>query len=541
VSVLARLRRRSARAPRLAGPELIAAFAEAYPAARFAEIGANDGVQHDHLREHIFRHAWVGVMAEPVPYVFARLERNYADLDRVTTVNAAVTAQDGRLPFFWLRDADADERAGLPDWYDGIGSFSRGAVLSHAPQIPDVHDRLVEADVEALSFDSLLERAGLDAVDLLVIDTEGHDWAILRSVDLRRHRPRLIVYEHFHLDPGARSAARACAEHAGYATMEEGFDTFCLLPGEGDALDRAWARAKPGVPGVAKEDEPLALADTSVPLPPDAAERLRDDHPRLAGLRAAYPPAEHSRWAPERVGAFLDLRWFRGESLIMWHYREDPEGTLRRYRELAADVAARDDLGLLDRLAEDGAFGCWTFDVDGRTVSRDLLDSVAELNFLARTAGLDGKRVLDIGAGYGRLAHRAVEGATGVADWCCVDAIPESTFVCEYHLEHRGAMPPARVVPFNEIDGLTPGSFDVAVNVHSFPEMPLAAIEGWIALLERLDVPALMVVPNDEAKLESLEPDGSRRDFGELLARAGYVLAEHEQGPVDHRLLFRRS
>src|SRR5207249_4682735 len=111
---------------------------------------------------------WTGVMVEPVPYVYERLARNYADAPRVTTVNAAVAARDGRLPFFWLRDAGAAERAALPDWYDGIGAFSRDAVLSHAPQIPDVHERLVEGEVEALSFDTLLARAGLDGVDLIV-------------------------------------------------------------------------------------------------------------------------------------------------------------------------------------------------------------------------------------------------------------------------------------------------------------------------------------------------------------------------------------
>lgn len=239
----------------MAGPRLLRAFAEAHPDAAFAEIGANDGEQHDHLRPFILRGGWRGVMVEPVPYVFERLRRNYEGVEGVTLVNAAVAARDGRLPFFHLRDASPEERAALPDWYDGVGSFSRDALLSHAPQMPDIAERVVEREVEALSFDTLLSRHGLDRIDLVLIDTEGYDWEILRTVDLARHAPRMVVYEHFHLSADDRAAARAHAEAAGYATMEEGFDTFCVRAGDGDALDRAWRRARPAVPGVAKEDE----------------------------------------------------------------------------------------------------------------------------------------------------------------------------------------------------------------------------------------------------------------------------------------------
>jgi FkbM family methyltransferase len=524
---------------RLAAPRLIAAFAQDHPAARFAEIGANDGAQHDHLRPYLRAGSWTGVMVEPVPYVYERLAANYGAIEGIRLINAAVGAADGTQPFFHLREPTAAERDGLPDWYDGVGSFLRETVLSHAPQIPNVAQRIVEREVEVLSFESLLARVGLSELDLLVIDAEGFDADILCAIDLDVHRPRLIVYEHFHLGPAKRVAARRHAEAAGYLLLEEGFDTFCLradLDGADSALARAWARARPAVPGVAKSDEQpaLALADTSVGLPAGAEEQLRDDHPRLVELRRAYaaldlPVTAASRWSPERVRAFLDLRWFRGETLITWHYREDPAATDRRYRAIHDGVRRDDLLGLLDRLEEDGLFGCWTFDVGaGRRVSRDLLESAAELNFLERRWQLTQRprlRVLDIGAGYGRLAHRATSALGNLDDWCCVDAVPESTFLSEYYLGFRAAAPPARVVALPEIEAaLRPGAFDLAVNVHSFSEMPLAAIEWWVALLERLGVPALFVVPNEPEELLSLEADGSRRDFGALIERTGYAL-----------------
>ena len=125
--------------------------------------------------------------------------------------------------------------------------------------------------------------------------------------------------------------------------------------------------------------------------------------------------------------------------------------------------------------------------------------------------------MLDIGAGYGRLAHRMV-GAHGerVADYCCVDAVPESTFVSEYYLRHRGVVPPVRVVSLGSVEReLEPRSFDLAVNVHSFPEMPYAAIQWWVELLARLEVPALLIVPNEPTEL----PASSGMERGRALCR----------------------
>lgn len=241
---------------RLAGPKLLRAFARSYPEAFFVEIGSNDGERHDHLRPLIVETGWRGVMVEPVPYVFERLRSNYAALaDRVALENAAVGARDGRAPFFHLTRPAPNEAASLPEWYDGIGSFSRETVLSHARKIPGLEGRLVSTEVDVLSFDSLLARHGGREPDLVVVDAEGCDHEILRSIDLEAHRPRLVVYEHFHLSEADRDGARARMEGAGWETMEEGFDTWCLDPRPADELTAFWRGLRPGVPGVTVRDE----------------------------------------------------------------------------------------------------------------------------------------------------------------------------------------------------------------------------------------------------------------------------------------------
>jgi hypothetical protein len=292
------------------------------------------------------------------------------------------------------------------------------------------------------------------------------------------------------------------------------------------------------------------LHDDSVPLPEGAGDHLSPDSPRLRELResyaaSSYPVTTASRWNRDAVESFLDLRYFRGETLITWHYRELPRITALKYFLFVRDIQRHDDRGLLDQLGEDGAFGCWTYSYPGYgRFSRDLLESANEILYLERRLRLSERprfTALDIGAGYGRLAHRMVAAYPQLKDYCCVDAIPESTFVSDYYLGFRGCKPRARVVPLTEVgEQLKPDSFDLAINVHSFSECPYAAVEWWVNLLARLAVPTLFLVPNEPTELLTLEPDGTRLDFLPLLERAGYQLVHREpvlQDPAVRELL----
>lgn len=231
---------------RMAGPRLLRAYAEARPDAPWIEVGANDGVQHDHLRPLLVDGLLGrGVMVEPAPAPFARLQEHYAGVERVALERAVVAELDGPVEFWHLRDPRPGE-TGLPDWYDGIGSRSRAHLEAHADRVPGLEDRLVRAVLPGLTFASLCAKHGIDEVGLLVVDAEGGDWDVLRGIDLAAHRLQLVVWEHFHLRPADRAAARAHLEAHGFAVMEEGFDSFAVhrdAPVAGHDL-------RPAVPGV---------------------------------------------------------------------------------------------------------------------------------------------------------------------------------------------------------------------------------------------------------------------------------------------------
>lgn len=278
--------------------------------------------------------------------------------------------------------------------------------------------------------------------------------------------------------------------------------------------------------------------DPSIPLPRGAAEALRPDHPRLLELRRQYaelrlPVSGQTFWAPETVARDVRLPWFRGDNAYVWQYRQLGSGARAKMRLITDYVAARDGLKLLGRLQEDGLFGCWTFpDPRFGRVSRDLLDSVNELNFLERQLGVAGRpglRIADIGAGYGRLAHRACAALPNIERYDCFDAVPESTFLCEYYLAFRGLADTARAVPLGEAaHALGAGRYDLAVNIHSFSECTHDGVRWWLERLRTARVPHLLIVPNHYDLLLSAETDGSQRDYGPLLAEAGYELVHKE-------------
>lgn len=304
------------------------------------------------------------------------------------------------------------------------------------------------------------------------------------------------------------------------------------------------ARAGLRIQRLSPEERTLRAGfDPRHPPPEQDLDYLVVDNSRLRELEGRYarhvsPVRPQGLWAEAAPSRPEDLRFFRGDNLYLWQYTRSP--LVNRYRAYvrARDVQAIDARGLLELLSEDGAFGCLTYDVEGLPLlSRDLLDSVAELAFLDRHTDVlsrPGQQIVDIGAGYGRLAHRALCAAPGLLRYWCIDAVPRSTFLCEYYLRHRGLADRGRVIDLPDMkSALQPGQVDVAVNVHSFSEMPREAVAGWLQWLADLEVSALMVVPNEGGQVLSRESDGLRIDCGPLLLEHGYELVASEPTVAD--------
>jgi FkbM family methyltransferase len=170
----------------------------------FVDVGAHHPIGSSVTK--IFSIAgWTGINIEPIP---ALIEHFAAD--RPTDVNLAIGISDvvGNLQFFDV--VDDQQRStfdrDLADMYRAEGR------------------RVEEIAIPVTTLDSVFENYVKSEVDFLKIDAEGHEEAVIRSLNLKRWRPHVILAEgalhQQHVWPGL-------LEKAGYRqTLFDGVNRF---------------------------------------------------------------------------------------------------------------------------------------------------------------------------------------------------------------------------------------------------------------------------------------------------------------------------
>lgn len=181
------------------------------------QVGANDGVTDDDVRKYVLARGWHAVLVEPLPDVFDRLRRNYADhAERLTFVRAAVCGHDGTVEF--LRHPTLPQCSGL-------------SVRTKIQQ----RSAMERLEVPAVSWGTLLSGpCGGREIDLLQIDVEGHDADLLMSFPLgdgpEQRLPRAVRCEHKHMTGGQLADVYGKFADHGYASFAEGPDLVLYRP-----------------------------------------------------------------------------------------------------------------------------------------------------------------------------------------------------------------------------------------------------------------------------------------------------------------------
>jgi len=270
-------------------------------------------------------------------------------------------------------------------------------------------------------------------------------------------------------------------------------------------------------------------------LPEGAEKYLQPDNPRLRELQKRYADFDPDVTVPlvwqEGIVSPEDLRYFRGDNAYVWQLR-GPNMNIMAYALATYYVKSIDKLKLLQQLAEDDSFGNFSFLIDNKKISRDLLDSINEIHFLEKhldVSALSDPAILDIGAGYGRLALRMLEAFPNIRTYFCTDAIAVSTFISEYYLRFRKLENKAKAVPLDEIETtLEKNPVDIAVNIHSFSECSISAVEWWLSLLEKHGIKYFMIVPNTGDHGGELLQTCDHQDISRVVEKHGYKLIARE-------------
>ncbi len=187
----------------------------------FIQVGAHDGVEMDPIRESILAYHLRGLLIEPLPDAFARLRENYRSEPQLIFENVAIGDEPGRVPFYRVK-----EGKGGVDW-QVLAGFDKAHMMYEG--VPE--GLIEEIPVEMATLPSLLEKHGIDRISLLQVDTEGHDFRIVKAALEAGLRPTLINYEHVNLSRIDQNRCKHMLYDLGYRLIDIGIDTLCCLPG----------------------------------------------------------------------------------------------------------------------------------------------------------------------------------------------------------------------------------------------------------------------------------------------------------------------
>lgn len=191
----------------------------------FVQIGANDGRIYDPIYPYVTRYNWRGILVEPVEYYFNKLKKNYEKNTRLIFENMAISTKDEIRDLYRIKEGIEY----LPKWCGGLGTFNLDVLLTHKWAIPNLEDYIVTTKVNCISFESLLAKHEVARIDLLLIDTEGYDYEIIKQIDFTKIRPRIIAYEHKHLNKIDRKHCECLLKDHNYTLTRHIANTLALL------------------------------------------------------------------------------------------------------------------------------------------------------------------------------------------------------------------------------------------------------------------------------------------------------------------------
>lgn len=171
---------------------------------RFIQIGANDGLRNDPVREFIVNYNWKGTLVEPLPAIFKELLKNYRYINngQLNFVQAIISSEKEEA-FFWtfcpefLKEKEYEERYSLMR----KSSLHQNHLKKFIPEQTDPEFALKKLLIPSITLKSLVEKYyKFDDLDLLVIDVEGAEMQILSQLDTLEKLPESIFFEVEHLE-----------------------------------------------------------------------------------------------------------------------------------------------------------------------------------------------------------------------------------------------------------------------------------------------------------------------------------------------------
>jgi FkbM family methyltransferase len=193
----------------------------------FVQIGAHNGIANDPIRKYVFKYGLRGILLEPQKEIFASLLENYKEHPQLIFENVAISDKNETKSLYKIRS----HAQNLPKWADQLASFSKQTILCHGDVIPNIASLIDVANVQCITLYALLDKYEIADVDLLQIDAEGYDYEIIKTIDFDKVKPRMIHFEHKHLNARDTGNCVKFLMKNGYQITFSGSDAIAYTPG----------------------------------------------------------------------------------------------------------------------------------------------------------------------------------------------------------------------------------------------------------------------------------------------------------------------
>ena len=188
------------------------------------QIGAMDGELFDPMHEYITQFEWSGLLVEPVPAQFERLQETYKNQPQLQLSNVAIADEIGTASMYHLPTQKVDNRE-VPKWGYGTTSFYNDR---NALAFDEVKDHIEEITVQTTTLPALLEEHKVQEIDVLQIDVEGHDYQVLKQFDFNKYHPLIINMEIINLPKAENTATKRLLDKHGYYHTKAGYDVLAI-------------------------------------------------------------------------------------------------------------------------------------------------------------------------------------------------------------------------------------------------------------------------------------------------------------------------
>lgn len=139
----------------------------------FCSLGENDGVTFSNVRA-LAERGWSGVMIEPDPEAFARLEKLYLEYKGLYTYNYAIGDHNGKKILQKSSSLLKTGDTGLVSTFNASEMERFKSIVSYTP-----------IEVQYYTWRTALNRWSIQKFDMISLDIEGDELKVLPDMDLK--------------------------------------------------------------------------------------------------------------------------------------------------------------------------------------------------------------------------------------------------------------------------------------------------------------------------------------------------------------------